>query len=214
MLRDAIPTVSNEIKFPGFMRFYTNYEVKFKKCQMFVGEQNEYKYYKKPPSLHEILKTSEKPKKMLRHLESIGREADNELFDEVTHSFKSARNDGEKQKALDLDKKLRQKCSIADLAVLGFEIFARSRPNLSANPEIDGINALIFHLTNERVKFSDYYKTKKGLLSIIFVVRLWFLVTGVILVDEIEYKNLKDIKDKVKIFYSFPFVLIIKAKSY
>jgi len=55
---------------------------------------------------------------------------------------------------------------VVDLAVLGFEVFARSRQNLLPNPEIDSINALLFHLTNERVKLSDVYKTKKGAYSI------------------------------------------------
>ena len=31
------------------------------------------------------------------------------------------------------------------------------------------------------------------------------IVTGVIMVDEIEYNNLKDIKDKIKVFYSIFF---------
>ena len=93
---------------------------------------------------------------------------------------------------------------MADLAVLGFEIFARSRQNLLPNPDSDSISALLFHLTNERVKFSDVYNTKKGKL-VLSLNKL--LVTGVILVDEIEYQNLKDIKDKIKVFYSKSYYL-------
>ena len=60
---------------------------------------------------------------------------------------------------------IRQKCSATDVAVLGFEIFARSRPNLQANPNSDKVDALIFNLSNERVRFSDAYNTKKSIYT-------------------------------------------------
>ncbi len=88
--------------------------------------------------------------------------------------------------------------------MFGFEVFAKSRGDLKANPDIDPIQALVFTLSNEKVKYSDMYKVKRGnnrkkefdLNGILIVVGTIFIV------DEEEYKDLKLIKDKIKVFYS------------
>lgn len=46
--------------------------------------------------------------------------------------------------------------------MFGFEVFAKSRGDLKANPDFDPIHALVFSLSNEKVKYSDMYKVKRG----------------------------------------------------
>jgi len=46
--------------------------------------------------------------------------------------------------------------------LFGFEVFARNREELKPNPDFDPISALVFSLSNEKVKFSDMYKVKKS----------------------------------------------------
>ena len=62
----------------------------------------------------------------------------------------------------EIDKKLRKKFGQMDVSMLGFEVFARSRPDLNPNPDFDSINALIFNLSNEKVKYSDEFAIKKS----------------------------------------------------
>jgi hypothetical protein len=47
--------------------------------------------------------------------------------------------------------------------LLGFEIFAKSKPGLLPNPDFDPIIALVFNLSNEKVKYSDVYENKKSM---------------------------------------------------
>ena len=55
----------------------------------------------------------------------------------------------------------RNKNVIADLVSLGFEVFAKSRPNLLSDPEFDAIVAIFFVVSNEKSKYdqSQCYKT-------------------------------------------------------
>lgn len=46
--------------------------------------------------------------------------------------------------------------------LFGFEVFARSRPNLLPNPDIDPISALAFLVTNEKGKFEEDYLKRRG----------------------------------------------------
>ena len=48
--------------------------------------------------------------------------------------------------------------------LLGFEIFAKSKPGMQANPDTDPLVALVFNLSNEKVKYSDVYENKKSKL--------------------------------------------------
>lgn len=159
MYKEAIPTIRNEIKLPVFMRFYNGYETKYEKhgVGFLAQEGNEFVYMKKPPSLEQILKTNVAAKDVKASSTGGVKEKKVDLLGK-----ESVMDVQEKQRNMEMDKKLKQKCSVIDMAVLGFEVFARSRPNLLANPEIDGINVLIFNLSNERVKFSDQYNTKKS----------------------------------------------------
>lgn len=58
MLKDSIPTILNKQKLPSFMRFYPEYETKYKKS-IALPEPRQYTYMKKPPSLRSILESTE-----------------------------------------------------------------------------------------------------------------------------------------------------------
>ena len=108
LLKDSIPTIRNEIRLPAFIRFYTNYEVKYNLCGIFHGRSQEYIYNKKPPSLTEIIKSCEKSKKGSKGFHSMEtQEFNQELFGESATKSGQNKNSTEKKKNIELDRKLK-----------------------------------------------------------------------------------------------------------
>ena len=60
---------------------------------------------------------------------------------------------------------LRNKNVIADIVLFGFEVFARSKGKLMANPDTDPISALVFLVTNEKAKFQEEFAKQKSTLT-------------------------------------------------
>jgi len=138
------------------MRFYPNYELRYAQRPTFIPEPRTYKYTKKPPSLKTILESNtpgykDKTSNLFR---------DNSKNTDYYSMISPLKNSVDKDK--EVDQKLSKKSSSVDISLLGFEVFARSRPNLLPNPDLDPINALIFNLSNEKVKYSDVYENKKS----------------------------------------------------
>ena len=102
----------------------------------------------------------------------------------------------------------RSRAVLTDLTTFGFEVFAKSRPNLMPNPEIDSINTLFFLVSNEKAKYSSTCeKYQSNIIANFSFEIIMYKVSGLIIVDDLEFENLKTMKHKIKVFYSKIFIL-------
>ena len=61
MIKTSYSSIKNELKLPDFVRFYSNYEVKYSKLsESNINISRAYKYVNKPPSLNDIFEDANK----------------------------------------------------------------------------------------------------------------------------------------------------------
>jgi hypothetical protein len=152
-LKDSIPTIKNELKLPQFNRFYPNYENRYNSLSN--PQARSYTYSKLPPSLKEIIDTTVSQTKKEKGLSR-------DPFAEIYSNISPNKSPADKDSIAEIDKKMTKKTAAIDMALLGFEVFARSRPGLLPNPDNDPLDAIVFNLSNEKVKYSEVYENKKG----------------------------------------------------
>ena len=110
MLKDSVPTIRNELKLPAFMKFYTDYEIKYEKHMNIIMDHQEYTYNKRIPSLDEIIRTGKvQERKNYMESQSFRKEQERILHDVrlLPTSVTAAKDQTEKLKLLEIDKKLK-----------------------------------------------------------------------------------------------------------
>lgn len=100
-LKETLPVIKNEQLFPEFMRFYPNYEARYSGIPKRLPQAKKYVYTKQPPSLKDILETTEKPIKKSR----IGFNSDLGKTNDI-YSMISPMKSSDKDKMQEVDKKL------------------------------------------------------------------------------------------------------------
>lgn len=101
-LKETLPTIKKEHQFPEFIRFYPNYEARYSAPPSKFQQPKQYTYTKEPPSLKDILETTERAQKKTKIGLNYDLTKTNDIF-----SMISPMKSSDKDKHFEVDKKLR-----------------------------------------------------------------------------------------------------------
>jgi len=103
-LRESIPTWNDRLKLPSFIRFFPKYQNKYQKTTPKIAPEPQiYHYMKKPPSLSDIILSTEENQKVPK----IGLPGNNRITTDIYSMISPFKGVTQKEKLQELDKKLR-----------------------------------------------------------------------------------------------------------
>jgi len=108
-LRESVPTWNDRLKLPSFIRFFPKYQNKYQKeTPKITPEPLIYQYTKKPPSLSDIILSTEENTKVPK----IGLPGNNRITTDIYSMISPFKGITQKEKLQELDKILRFSCEV------------------------------------------------------------------------------------------------------